>query len=143
MDIVHMSSISSLFRRPLLIYDDKCYSCAKFAKTASMLSRGWIRTAGHYYSQEAKQVKGIIFPPNYDATDMFWLVNKYGAFGARSGLLPLTREIIVGTFRGGKARDVIAACEYGSMGTSCYAPTNVLKRLATLFSHGAKFPFRD
>ncbi len=143
MNIVHVSSISSLFRRPLLIYDDKCYSCAKFAKTASTLSRGWIRTAGHYYSQEAKEAKGMIFPSGYDPTDMFWLVNKDGAFGARSGILPLTREIIVGVFRGGKATDVIAACEYDGMGASCYTPTNVLKRLATTLSHGAKFPFRD
>src|SRR5581483_451647 len=138
-----MSSISSLFRRPLLIYDDKCYSCAKFAKSASTLSRGWIRAAGHYHSKEAKEAKSIIFPPGYDPTGMFWLVNKDGAFGARSGVLPLTREILVGIFRGGKASEIIAACEYGGMGASCYTPTNVFKRLVGMLSHGASFPFQD
>lgn len=132
-------SLSSLFQRPLLIYDDKCYSCAKFAKAASALSRGWIRVAGHYYSQEAKEAKEMIFPPGYDATKMFWLVNRNGAHGARSGLLPLAREIIAGIFRGGKASDIVAACEYDSM--SCYTPTNVLKRIAGTLGHGAKFPF--
>lgn len=130
-----------MFQRPLLIYDDKCYSCAKFAKAASTLSRGWIRVAGHYYSQEAKEAKGMIFPPGYDATKMFWMVNKNGAYGARSGLLPVAREIIVGIFRGGSASYIAAACEYDYTSMSCYTPTNVFKRLARLLSHGDKFTF--
>ncbi|HKZ61438.1 MAG TPA: hypothetical protein VJZ68_03340 [Nitrososphaera sp.] len=134
-------SLSSMFQRPLLIYDDKCYSCAKFAKVASTLSRGWIRVAGHYYSQEAKEAKEMIFPPGYDATKMFWLINKNGAYGARSGLLPVVRQIIAGMFRGGKTSDIAAACEYDSTSMSCYTPTNVFKRLAGLLSHGARFPF--
>lgn len=133
-----MASLSSLFQRPLLLYDDKCYSCAKFAQAAATLSRGWIRTAGHYHSQEAKE---MIFPPGYDSTRMFWLVNRTGAFGARSGLLPLAKETIVGMFRGGKASDIVAACEYDGTSMSCYTPTNVFKRLATLLSHGARFRF--
>jgi len=130
-----------MFQRPLLIYDDKCYSCAKFARVASTLSRGWIRVAGHYYSEEAKEAKKMIFPSGYDATKMFWLINKNGAYGARSGLLPAAREIIIGMFRGGKASDIIAACEYNGTSMSCYTPTNVFKRLAAMLSHGARFPF--
>jgi hypothetical protein len=134
-------SLSSTFRRPLLIYDDKCYSCAKFAKAASALSRGWIRVAGHYYSQEAKEAKEMIFPPEYDATKMFWLVNRSGAYGARSGLPQVAREIIVGMFRGGRASDILETCEYNDTSMSCYTPTNVFKRLASMMSHGAKFAF--
>jgi hypothetical protein len=134
-------SLSSLFQRPLLIYDDKCYSCAKFAKAASTLSRGWIRIAGHYYSEEAKRAKKMIFPPNYDSTKMFWLVNRNGAYGARSGLLPVAHEIITGFFRGGETSDIIAACEYDGTSMSCYTPTNIFKRLITMLSEGARFPF--
>jgi len=83
----------------------------------------------------------MIFPPGYDSTRMFWLVNRTGAFGARSGLLPLAKETIVGMFRGGKASDIVAACEYDGTSMSCYTPTNVFKRLATLLSHGARFRF--
>jgi hypothetical protein len=136
-----MPSLSSLFQRPLLIYDDKCYSCAKFAKAAGTLSRGWIRVAGHYHSQEAKEAKEMIFPPGYDATKMFWLVNKNGAHGARSGLPPLAKEIIIGMFRGGEASKIAAACEYDGTGMSCYTPTNVFKRLAAMLGHGTRFPF--
>lgn len=130
-----------MFQRPLLIYDDKCYSCGKFANAVSKLSRGWIRAAGHYYSKEANEVKEMIFPPGYDATKMFWLVNKSGAYGARSGLLPVAREIIVGMFRRGRASEIAAACENGGTSMSCYTPTNVFKRLANMLSHGAKFHF--
>lgn len=136
-------SLSSTFARPLMIYDDKCYSCAKFAKIASALSRGWVRTAGHYYSQDAKEAKGMVFPSGYDATKMFWLINKNGAYGARSGLLPLAKEIVVGVFRGGDESEIAEACEYDGAGMSCYTPTNVFKRLGKMLSHGAKFSFRS
>ncbi|MEO9294850.1 MAG: hypothetical protein ABI347_04540 [Nitrososphaera sp.] len=135
----------SLFARPLLIYDDKCYSCAKFARVASALSRGWIRTAGHYYSKEAQDAKkAVAFPAGYDATRMFWLINRDGAFGARSGLPHVVKEIVAGWRRGGKNPDSFTApaCEYdGGTSMSCYTPVNVFKRLATMLSHGASFRF--
>lgn len=136
-------SLSSSFERPLLIYDDKCYSCAKFAKMASTLSRGWIRTVGHYYSLEAKEVKAMIFPPDYDATKMSWLINRRGAHGARSGLLPLAKEILIGIFRGGgKVSDTIAACEFDKNDNmSCYSTTAVLRRIIGTLCHGRTFRF--
>lgn len=135
-------SLSSAFARPLLIYDDKCYSCTKFAEMASMLSRGWIRTAGHYYSDAALKAKTMVFPKDYDPTNMFWLINKNGAYGARSALLPVAKEIFIGWFRASSNDDMYAAaCEYRGTEMSCYTPTNVLKRFATLLSHGAVFRF--
>jgi hypothetical protein len=139
-----MSSISSLFDRPLLIYDDKCYSCTKFAKGVGILSRGWIRIAGHYYSQDAKQAKNVIFPPGYDSTKMFWLVNKNGAYGARSGLPQVVKEIAFGLVAGPSTqsyREGAVACEYTDEKMSCFTSTNILKRIAKLLSHGATFRF--
>jgi hypothetical protein len=112
---------------------------------ASTLSRGWIRTLGHYYSQEAKEVKATIFPPNYDATKMYWLVNRRGAHGARAGLLPLAKEILIGIFRGGggKVNDISATCEFDTTkNMSCYTTTTVLKRIAGTLSHGKTFRFK-
>lgn len=139
-----MSSIASLFRRPLLIYDDKCYSCTKFAKIAGTLSRGWIRIAGHYYSQEAKDAKGVVFPPGYDPTKMFWLLNTNGAYGARSGLPQVIREILFGLASGPGTRTTpegAQACEYSGEKISCFTSTNIIKRIVGLFSHGATFRF--
>ncbi len=91
--------VSSPFSRPLLIYDDRCSSCRQFALWARRLSRGWIRLAGHYYSPEASKVKQSVFPDDYDPTQMFWLINKNGAFGARSGLMEVFKEVIRGIVR--------------------------------------------
>jgi hypothetical protein len=110
---------------------------------ASIFSRGWISTAGHYYSQVAKETKEMIFPTDYDATKMFWLINSSGAHGARSGLLPLAKEILVGIFRGsGKVSDIDAACEYDRTNNiSCYTLMDVLKRIAGTLCKGATFRF--
>ena len=139
-----LSSLASSFKRPLLIYDDKCYSCAKFAKVASILSRGWIRTAGHFYSQEATDAKEMIFHDDYDATKMFWLINRSGAYGARSGLLPLAKEIFIGIFRGGgKISDINASCEFTNTdyNLSCYTFKGILKRIIGTLRKGTTFRF--
>lgn len=80
--------------RPLLIYDDRCLSCKRFAFWVRGLSRGWICLAGHYYSPGAMKIKKEIFPDDYDPTKMFWLINENGAFGGRSGLMEAFKEII-------------------------------------------------
>src|SRR5215213_4564205 len=119
---------SRMFSRPMLIYDDRCSSCTKFAKTVNTLSRGWIHIAGHYYS--------------YDATKMFLLINKSGAYGARRGLIPVIKEIIIGLFRGKGTNQVIidwnnninnpSACEYRDQTTSCESAENILKRITNM-----------
>lgn len=129
-------SLSSLFERPLLIYDDTCGPCTAFARAASAFSRGWIRTAGHG-SQHAAKAKSAVFPAGYDSQKMFWLINRRGAFGARSGLLPLVREIIAGWTKGGVNDDTFSA----SMNPACSTPDNTVKRLARMLSHGAAFRF--
>ncbi len=138
-----MSSISSLFKRPLLIYDDKCYSCTKFANLAFVLSRGWIRIAGHYYSAEADEAKRMIFPQGYDSTKMFWLINRTGAYGARSGLPQVAKEILIGIFqsRSLDSSERYMACEYSGGSMSCYTPANVVKRFLRLLRSSAIFPF--
>ncbi|MGN6630231.1 MAG: hypothetical protein ACTHKJ_10225 [Candidatus Nitrosocosmicus sp.] len=152
------------FSRPLLIYDDMCSSCARFAKTAARVSRGWIRIAGHYKSQEAINVKKAIFPSNYDATKMFWLVNKKGAFGARSGLMQTAKEILIGNFKWfedkcGKRNNndnnneansslkdddddggLQMQCYYKDK-ASCMSTTSTLKRLFNMLKNSDKFNF--
>jgi hypothetical protein len=109
-----------------------------------MLSRGWIRIAGHYYSREAREAKEMIFPGDYDATTMFWLINKSGAYGARSGLLPLAKEIFIGIFRGrGNVSNINASCEINGTDNnlSCYTFAGILKRIIGTLRKGTTFIF--
>jgi hypothetical protein len=75
---------------------------------------------------------------------MFWLVNSSGAFGARSGLPQAVKEIVKGWFKGAhELQQDPAACEYSGEGVSCFVPTNIMKRLVGLLSHGATFRFHS
>jgi hypothetical protein len=35
---------------------------------------------------------------------MFWLINKNGAYGARSGLVQVVKEIIIGLYKGKRVK---------------------------------------
>src|ERR687897_3271626 len=144
-----LMNLSSKFSIPLLIYDDKCSSCTKFAKTANTLSRGRIRIAGHYYSNEAIEAKKIVFPANYDSTKMFWLINKKGAFGARLGLIQVVKEIVIGLFQGKRIKNnnnknnsnnYNLSCEYKDLGLSC-GSESILKRIINMIRNSGRIQF--
>ena len=133
--------LSSLFERPLLIYDDTCRVCGQFAIYVNHLSRGWIRIAGHYDSYEANNAKSLIFPNDYDSTSMFWLINTNGAFGGRAGLLPVLVEIIKGTFRKTcEVENPNLACRDIEKG-SCSSPRSTFARMISLFKNSKQYGF--
>jgi hypothetical protein len=140
--------LPSYFSIPLLIYDDKCSSCTKFAKTVNTLSRGRIRIAGHYYSQEAIEAKKIIFPTNFDSTMMFWLINNKGAHGARAGFFQVLKEIAIGFFKGKETKrnnntsnNYDLSCEDKDSVISCDTPEGILKRIINMIKNSKKFQF--
>jgi hypothetical protein len=139
--------LSHKFSRPLLIYDDKCSSCTRFAKAAVILSKGWIRTAGHYYSEEAIEAKKIIFPANYDATKMFWLINKNGAYGARLGLVQVAKEILSGLFKGKEEKNDPNSNKYfltrdcNDQMMSCTSTENTLRLITNMIRNSGRFQF--
>ena len=135
---------TEIFSRPLLIYDDKCSSCTKFANIATTLSGGHIRIAGHYYSDEAIRSKDMIFPKTFDPTGMFWLINKNGAYGARCGLIQVIKEIIVAlikirTIKKKTNKVKCVNCEI----ISCGSIENTFRRVAGMMMNGRKFSFHD
>jgi len=84
---------------------------------------------------------------------MFWLINKSGAYGARRGLIPVIKEIIIGLFRGkGTNQEIIdwnnninnpSACEYRDQTTSCESAENTLKRVTNMMRNSGEFLFED
>jgi len=80
---------------PVLIYDDKCSSCTIFAKYAFKYSRGQIDCIGHY-SEDGQKYRKLIFPPNFNEAEMFWIITSNRGYGGRSALLPLLGMIIKG-----------------------------------------------
>ena len=71
---------------PLMIYDDKCYVCIKFAKIMNFLAKGKLRMIGHYTEFGEKIRKEVL---EEDALEMFWYIDKHTAYGGRAAIMPL------------------------------------------------------
>ena len=76
---------------PLVIYDNECYLCIKFAKFVNFLARGRLRIIGHY-TEIGKKIREEVLDSS--ALDMFWFVDGKTAYGGRAGLCPLLLAII-------------------------------------------------
>jgi hypothetical protein len=112
-------------KRPLLIYDNHCKPCSRFASIVQRLSRGWIIVIGHY-SYQGEQFRDL---PN--ARDMFWIIIDKQAYGGRYGLLPLFKEIVRGILSNKHDYDRIGYEE-------CYDNCSLLRRIASLFVNGKR-----
>jgi len=81
--------------RPVLLYDNDCSICSRFAQIAQKTSKGWVRPIGHF-TIEGSRIKSDFFRAEDRPEEMFWiLVNEVG-YGGRSGLMPLLREVVRG-----------------------------------------------
>jgi len=76
---------------PLVLYDNRCYLCVKFAKFVNFLARGRLRIVGHYTDLGKKLREDIL---DASALEMFWYVDRKIAYGGRAGLVPLMLAII-------------------------------------------------
>ncbi|MDH3678112.1 MAG: hypothetical protein OEQ12_07420 [Nitrosopumilus sp.] len=76
---------------PLVVYDDRCYLCTKFAKVVNFLSRGNLTIIGHY-SKQGENIRNQILDDS--ALEMFWLINDNTAYGGRAALFPTFKAII-------------------------------------------------
>jgi len=75
---------------PIVVFDDQCYSCVKFAKFVDFITRNKITMVGHYSDFGIKIRNEIL---DESALDMFWFINKTRAYGGRAALFPLIKSI--------------------------------------------------
>ena len=75
---------------PIVLFDNQCYLCMKFAKIVNYLARDKISIVGHY-SEFGKKIRDEILDET--ALDMFWFISKKRADGGRAALLPLIKSI--------------------------------------------------
>lgn len=82
-------------RFPLLMYDDYCTSCTKYALLVDRLTHGQITIFG-LYSKEGREFRKSNFPEGYEGTEMSWFCTKDKCYGGRSGLANLIKYILFG-----------------------------------------------
>jgi hypothetical protein len=130
----------SPFERPILIYDDKCSSCTRFANYVRELSRGLIYCIGHN-SVQGRDLKNKIFQPDYDSTMMFWLIDTKGAHGGHFGLIPVVVHISRGIIRSRREKSFEIEPSVCFIGNSCRGKKNTIKRIWHLIRYGQNLPF--
>lgn len=121
---------------PVLIYDDSCYYCSKFASIAKSLAGKNILIVGHY-TKIGKEIKSEIFAKDYDSTRMFWFVTDKVAYGGRAGILPLAFFILKGKDRKTPLRDMPLV-----YGNDCKTTRALFMRVKTLLSNSQKIPLK-
>jgi len=118
---------------PLVLYDNQCYLCVKFAKFVNFLARGRLRIVGHYTDLGKKLREDIL---DSSALEMFWYVDGKTAYGGRAGLLPLMSAII-------RANESIGDLNmYESCDLDCKTTKAVFLRSASLLTNSKKIKIK-
>ena len=76
---------------PIVLFDNQCYLCMKFANTVNFFARGKITMVGHYSEFGEKIRKSVL---DESALEMFWFINQKRAYGGRAALFPLIKSIL-------------------------------------------------
>jgi hypothetical protein len=118
---------------PLVIFDNQCYCCIKFAKLVNFLSRGRLLLVGHYSELGEKLRESIL---DSSALQMFWYVDGKTAYGGRAALLPLFSAIIHANSNNQKI-SVQESCD-----VECKSAKAVVIRSASLLTNSKKIKIK-
>ena len=118
---------------PLVIYDNQCYLCVKFAKFVNFLARGRLRIVGHY-TELGKKLRDTVLDSS--ALEMFWFVNEHTAYGGRAALLPLISAI----FHANGSKTELSIQE--SCDLECKTTKAVFLRSASLLSNSKRIEIK-
>jgi len=115
---------------PLMIYDDKCYVCIKFAKLMNFIAKGRLRMIGHY-TEFGKTIREEILEE--DALEMFWFIDNETAYGGRAAIIPLLSAIFRVHDRKFNEMSIQESCDI-----ECKDSLAVFFRSASLITHSKK-----
>ncbi len=86
---------SSERSKPILLFDNDCGICSRFAQLVRKGSRNWVEPVG-LWTGHGFRIKSEFFQTKDNPDEMFWILIGDRGFGGRSGLMPLAREIVRG-----------------------------------------------
>ena len=119
----------------LMVFDDKCYVCIKFAKIVNYLTKGRLRMVGHY-TEFGKLIRENFLSD--DALEMFWFINKNTAYGGRAALRPLFSTIFNPDDTNSNKISIQESCDIG-----CKDSLAVFFRSASLITHSRKISLKS
>ncbi len=119
---------------PIVVFDDLCYLCTKFAKIVNFLARGNLTIVGHYSNQGEELRRQIL---NDSALEMFWLIDEKIAYGGRAAIFPLIRAIITAKKKKSNNKEFESECKQ-----ECKTIKSVFIRSASLLSNSKKIELK-
>lgn len=119
---------------PLIVYDDLCYLCTKFARIVNFLARENLTIIGHY-SVQGEEIRNQILDDS--ALEMFWVIDEKTAFGGRAALIPLIRAIITSKKKKSNNMKLESNCKQ-----ECKTVKSVFIRSASLLSNSKKIELK-
>ena len=115
---------------PVMIYDNQCYVCIKFAKIISFFSKGKIMMIGHYSAMGEAIRENLL---DDSALKMFWFIDWKSAYGGRAALLPVLKTIIFSKNQQSPLMSTNETC-----GERCKTINGVFFRSVSLLSNSKK-----
>ena len=119
---------------PIVLFDDQCYVCIKFATIVNFFSRGKITMVGHY-SDFGEKIREEIL--DNSALEMFWFIDEKIASGGRAALFPLIKAIFSTKSRKTKFAQMNNICS-----DECKSVKAVFVRSFTLITNSKKLAYR-
>ena len=115
---------------PIILFDDQCYVCIKFAIIVNFLAKGKITMVGHYSNFGTKIRNEIL---DESALEMFWFIDEKRANGGRAALLPVIKAIFSTKSRKTKFDQMNNICS-----EECKSAKAVFVRSFTLITNSKK-----
>ena len=120
---------------PIVVFDNQCYLCMKFAKMVDFLARGKITIIGHYSDFGIKIRNEIL---DESALEMFWFIDKTRAYGGRAALIPLIKSFFSNKERKPKLTEISQDCQQ-----ECKTVKAVFVRSSSLFTNSKTIKIDD
>ena len=115
---------------PIVVFDNQCYLCMKFAKFVDFFARGKITMVGHY-SDFGTKIRNEVLDES--ALDMFWFIDEKRAHGGRAALFPLVKSIFSKKIKNSSIMRVDENCQQ-----DCKTVKAVFIRSSSLFTNSKK-----
>ena len=115
---------------PIVLFDNQCYVCIKFAIIVNFLARNKITMIGHYSDFGIKIRNEIL---DESALEMFWFIDEKRASGGRAALFPLIKSIFSTKTKKSKFTQIDNICSQ-----NCKSTKSVFVRSFTLITNSKK-----
>ena len=120
---------------PMIVFDNQCYLCVKFAKFVDFFARGKMKMIGHY-TEEGEIIREKFLDES--ALEMFWFIDGKKAYGGRSALLQVIKTIFSNKLKRFPTKGINEQCSQ-----DCKSVKAVFVRSTSLISNSKIIKIND